>query len=113
MQRGIVSVGADKAAAASAENGGAEADNPQPRGSEMTLRESTRAAVRGYLEKLDGQLGNGVYQMVLAEVETPLLEEVLAYTNNNQSRASKMLGLSRSTLRKKLKQRGLQYKSRG
>ena len=104
---------AEKAPPVSDEDSRARAGNPQPGGTEPILRESTRAAVRGYLEKLDGQLGNGVYQMVMAEVETPLLEEILAYTGNNQSRASKMLGLSRSTLHKKLKQRGLQYKSRG
>jgi Fis family transcriptional regulator len=42
--------------------------------------------------------------MVLAEVEAPLLKEIMAYTNNNQTRASVMLGLNRGTLRKKLKQ---------
>ena len=108
MQRGMASVSAEKAPPVSDEDSGPKAGNPQPRDPVLTLRESTRAAVRSYLEKLDGQLGNGVYQMVLTEVETPLLEEIMAYTIQNQSRASKMLGLSRSTLRKKLKQRGLQ-----
>ena len=42
-----------------------------------------------------------------AEVEAPLLEEVMAYTRNNQTKASIMLGLNRGTLRKKLKQYGL------
>jgi Fis family transcriptional regulator len=42
--------------------------------------------------------------MVLAEVEAPLLAEIMAYTRNNQTRASLMLGLNRGTLRKKLKQ---------
>ncbi len=49
----------------------------------------------------------GVYQMVLAEVEAPLLEEIMEYTRNNQTKASIMLGLNRGTLRKKLKQYGL------
>ena len=42
--------------------------------------------------------------MVLSEIEAPLLEEVMKYTRNNQTRASQMLGLNRGTLRKKLKQ---------
>jgi Fis family transcriptional regulator len=45
--------------------------------------------------------------MVLAEVEAPLLEEIMHYTRNNQTKASQMLGLNRGTLRKKLKQYGL------
>ena len=65
------------------------------------------ASVRQYLDELDGQLSTDVYQMVLAEVEAPLLEEIMQYTRNNQTRASKMLGLNRGTLRKKLKQYGL------
>ncbi|MCB1688940.1 MAG: DNA-binding transcriptional regulator Fis [Halioglobus sp.] len=68
------------------------------------LREAVTTAVRDYLEQLDGQLSSDVYQMVLAEVEAPLLAEIMAYTRNNQTRASIMLGLNRGTLRKKLKQ---------
>ncbi len=68
------------------------------------LREAVTASVREYLRQLDGQPSTDVYQMVLAEVEAPLLEEIMAYTNNNQTRASVMLGLNRGTLRKKLKQ---------
>ena len=67
------------------------------------LREAVTAAVRDYLE----QLASDVYQMVLAEVEAPLLAEIMAYTRNNQTRASIMLGLNRGTLRKKLKQYNL------
>lgn len=69
-----------------------------------SLRESVSLAVRAYLDNLDGQLGTEVYQMVLAEVEAPLLEEIMTYTRNNQTKASQMLGLNRGTLRKKLKQ---------
>ena len=72
-----------------------------------SLRDSVTTAVKDYLTQLDGQLGIGVYQMVLSEVEAPLLEEIMAYTRNNQTKASRMLGLNRGTLRKKLKQYGL------
>ena len=81
----------------------AEADNDGG----TSLRQSVSLAVRAYLDELDGQMGNDVYQMVLAEVEAPLLEEIMRYTRNNQTRASQMLGLNRGTLRKKLKQYGL------
>jgi Fis family transcriptional regulator, factor for inversion stimulation protein len=45
-----------------------------------------------------------IYVDVLAEVERPLLEAVLLFTRGNQSEASKILGINRGTLRKKLVQ---------
>ena len=49
------------------------------------------------------QLSADVYQMVLAEIEAPLLKEIMGYTRNNETKASIMLGLNRGTLRKKLR----------
>lgn len=88
------------------EAGAANDEAPQP-SSVTSLRDTVSASVRQYLEELDGQLSSDVYQMVLAEVEAPLLEEIMAYTRNNQTKASIMLGLNRGTLRKKLKQYNL------
>ncbi|MEE4659869.1 MAG: DNA-binding transcriptional regulator Fis [Halieaceae bacterium] len=76
-------------------------------GGSHSLKQHVRQCVRRYLEELDGEDGTDVYQMVLAEMEAPLLEEVMRHTRNNQTRASQMLGLNRGTLRKKLKQYGL------
>ena len=45
-----------------------------------------------------------MYNLVLSEVEAPLLECVMNYVKGNQTKASEMLGLNRGTLRKKLKQ---------
>ena len=82
-------------------------DDKLDAGPARSLRESVTIAVREYLKDLDGQLSADVYQMVLAEIEAPLLEEIMAYTRNNQTKASIMLGLNRGTLRKKLKQYNL------
>ncbi|MBN7799097.1 DNA-binding transcriptional regulator Fis [Parahaliea mediterranea] len=68
------------------------------------LSQAVTRAVRNYLAELDGQMTTDFYQMVLAEVEAPLLREIMAHTRNNQTKASIMLGLNRGTLRKKLKQ---------
>jgi Fis family transcriptional regulator len=68
------------------------------------LRDAVTASVRQYLRELDGQMTTDFYDLVLAQVEAPLLEEIMAHTRNNQTRASIMLGLNRGTLRKKLKQ---------
>ena len=72
-----------------------------------SLHESVEIAVDNYFSHLDGQHVTGVYDLVLQEVEAPLLEAVMKYTRNNQSRASEVLGLNRGTLRKKLKRYGL------
>lgn len=72
-----------------------------------TLRDSVEVAMNNYFSHLDGQHVTDVYDMVLSEVEAPLLECVMKYTRNNQTKASVLLGLNRGTLRKKLKQYGL------
>ena len=71
-----------------------------------TLRESVRAAVREYFVRLDGVPPANLYELFMAEIETPLLEEVLHYSQNNQSRAAQYLKLSRGNLRRKMRQYG-------
>ena len=72
-----------------------------------TLRDSVEEALHNYFQHLEGQDVTDVYNMVLSEVEAPLLESVMNYVKGNQTRASEVLGLNRGTLRKKLKQYGL------
>lgn len=71
------------------------------------LKESVKQAVKHYLSQLEGEDPTDLYNLVLAEVEKPFLDMVMQYTRGNQTRASKMLGLNRGTLRKKLKQYGM------
>ena len=80
---------------------------PAPSNSGQSLRDYVETAVNNYFQHLDGQDVTNVYEMVLSEVETPLLEVVMKYTRHNQTRAAEILGLNRGTLRKKLKQYGL------
>jgi Fis family transcriptional regulator len=67
------------------------------------LRDCVRDALDNYFRQLEGHTPGNLYQMVIAEVERPLLETVLHYAGGNQTRAAAMLGLNRGTLRKKLK----------
>ena len=87
-------------------HGGNLANAEQTAGSQ-TLRDSVEKSMNNYFAHLDGQDVTDVYQMVLSEVEGPLLETVMAYVKGNQTRAATLLGLNRGTLRKKLKQYGL------
>lgn len=75
--------------------------NPKP------LRNSVKQALNNFLGQLDGQDPEELYELVLSEVEAPLLEEVMTYTRGNQTRAATMLGINRGTLRKKLKKYGM------
>lgn len=68
------------------------------------LHEAMAEAITHYYQQLDGEQPTNVYDMVMAEVERPLLVATMEYTKNNQSKAADLLGLNRGTLRKKLKQ---------
>lgn len=78
-----------------------------PAPQDQSLRDCVERAVVNYFEHLEGHDVTDVYEMVLAEVEAPLLEVVMKYTRHNQTKAANVLGLNRGTLRKKLKQYGL------
>lgn len=69
------------------------------------LSEAVARAVRRYLSDMGTHPTEDLYRIVLAEVERPLLDEVLRHCRGNQSRASQMLGITRATLRKKLAER--------
>ena len=71
------------------------------------LKNSAAEAIAHFLATLDGESCIDLYDMVLRQIEEPLLREVLDYTQHNQSHAATMLGLNRGTLRKKLRQYGL------
>jgi two-component system nitrogen regulation response regulator GlnG len=50
----------------------------------------------------------GLYNRVVQEVERPLLSICLSATRGNQIRAAQLLGLNRNTLRKKVRELGLE-----
>ncbi len=74
---------------------------------------SLSAAVERHLTKYFLSHGDklpppGIYDRILAEVERPLLSICLAATRGNQIRAAQLLGLNRNTLRKKIRDLGLE-----
>ena len=79
-----------------------KARKPEP------LSEAVRDALSHYFNQLDGTPPNDLHQMVMQQVEQPLFEAAMRFTDGNQSKAAMMLGISRSTLRKKLAQYGIE-----
>jgi len=67
-----------------------------------SLGDCVRDALDSYFTHLDGHGASNLYQLVMEEVERPLFKAVMKQTRGNQTRAAAMLGISRSTLRKKL-----------
>ena len=70
---------------------------------QQTLRQCVETSLQNYLCRLDGFPPANIYDMVIAEVESPLLTTIMQHTKGNQSKAARILGISRGTLRKKLK----------
>jgi Fis family transcriptional regulator len=71
-----------------------------PRASEIA--ECVRKALEKYFKDLDGERPRTVYDMVLKNVEKPMIEVVLTHAEGNQTVAAKWLGINRNTLRKKI-----------
>ena len=68
------------------------------------LCQCVRRSLRRYFKDMNGEEPNNLYQMVIGEIEKPLLEVVMEQSESNQTRAARYLGINRNTLRKKLKQ---------
>ena len=76
-------------------------------GSDIPLNGYVRRALEQYFSDLEGHSTDNLYQLILEEVERPMLETVMSFAAGNQTKASQLLGISRGTLRKKLKQYAL------
>jgi Fis family transcriptional regulator len=68
------------------------------------LSHSVAECLDDYFRALNGHAPRNLYDLVLDQVEPPLLRATLKYCDGNQSKAADILGLNRATLRKKLKQ---------
>ena len=73
----------------------------------VPLSAHVKQTVEQYFLHLNGHDAVGLHAMVISEVEKPLLQATLEHSGHNQTKAAKALGLSRSTLRKKLEYYGL------
>mgnify|MGYP003343293075 FL=1 len=66
------------------------------------IADCVRRSLDKYFKDLDGEKPRSIYDMVIRNVERPMLEAVLDQAEGNQSVAAEMLGINRNTLRKKM-----------
>ncbi len=81
--------------------------NKTAQGGAVPVNGCVRQALEQYFADLNGHEPGNLYQLLLGEVEKPLFEIVMVHAGGNQTRAAALLGINRGTLRKKLKQYGL------
>jgi Fis family transcriptional regulator len=74
---------------------------------ETALSACIRKTLSAYFDQLDGEKPTALYDLVIKNVERPLLEVVLEYAQGNQTKAAEALGVNRNTLRKKMQECGL------
>lgn len=68
------------------------------------LNQQVVSSVKKYLNTMNLKDSNlNLYQLLIEEVEGPLFRTVMELTRYNQSKAARVLGISRGTLRTKLK----------
>jgi Fis family transcriptional regulator len=68
------------------------------------LADAVRRSLERYFKDMDGERPTDIYDMVLKNVEKPMIEMVLGQAEGNQTHAAAMLGIDRNTLRKKMQQ---------
>jgi Fis family transcriptional regulator, factor for inversion stimulation protein len=72
--------------------------------SNEALSQQVVTAVKNYLNSVNAKDANlNLYQLIIEEIEGPLFRTVMEMTRYNQSKAARVLGVSRGTLRTKLK----------
>ena len=68
------------------------------------LHDAVKRQLERYFKDMDGEKPTSIYEMVLKNVEKPMIEMVLCQAKGNQTLAAEMLGINRNTLRKKMQQ---------
>jgi Fis family transcriptional regulator len=73
----------------------------------ITLKQVVRDTLKNYFSNIGNEQPIDFYGILMEEIERPLLEVLINHTHYNQVKMAQILGISRGTLRKKLKQYGM------
>jgi two-component system nitrogen regulation response regulator GlnG len=69
---------------------------------DLSFEEVVRRKLRVYFQRTPVLDPCDLYEIVINQVEKPLIELTLEYTSGNQLKAAELLGINRNTLRKKI-----------
>ncbi|MEE4302570.1 MAG: helix-turn-helix domain-containing protein [Wenzhouxiangella sp.] len=72
------------------------------------LHEFVRCVVRQYLDDMGDTPPDNLHGLIMGEAERALVETVLDHTGGNQSKAADILGITRTTLRNRIRRYGLE-----
>ena len=81
-----------------------------PSGEELSLEGIVEMKLRSSFVNMDKMQSGDIYNMVIEQVERPLIRFVLEKTRGNQVRGADILGINRNTLRKKIQELGIEVK---
>ncbi len=68
------------------------------------LADAVKRSLDRYFKDMDGEKPTLIYDMVLRNIEKPMIETVLGRAEGNLTLAADMLGINRNPLRKKMQQ---------
>lgn len=72
--------------------------------SELSIEEVLAQRFHHFFERLGSYEMTGIHHTVMAQVEKPLLRLALEWSEGNQQKAARLLGINRNTLRKKIRE---------
>ena len=73
----------------------------------FSLESVVEHKISRFLDQVGGMYPEDLHSLILGKVEKPLLTQILRRTGGNQVHASRILGINRNTLRKKMKIHGV------
>lgn len=78
-----------------------------PKKKKYTIEKAIKKLVKQYIDLEGSEKSSTLHQELIQRVERSLIHNVLKKTQYNQSQTARILGISRTTLRKKMKELGL------
>jgi DNA-binding protein Fis len=70
---------------------------------QLSIEDVVELKISRFLDQLGSFFPDDLHEMIIAKVERPLLNQILRRVGGNQVHASRILGINRNTLRKKIK----------